>query len=209
MDIEYKGSNCIVITTKYGVTVIDPKISSVGLKDYQGKMSAQLNTQPNFGTHRDDALLIDGPGEYEISGMSVTGIAAQRHTDTPDQGKQATMYRLNNGDISIAVVGHVVPELSEAQLEAFGIVDVLIVPVGGNGYTLDAHAAVQVVRQVEPKIVIPTHYSEPGVTYEVPQAELALFIKELGATPEPTPKLKLKAGAIPEVLTVYELTRTA
>lgn len=208
MDIEYKGANCLVIATKQGVAVVDPKLSRVGLKDYSGKMSVQLATHEDFSI-KSDALLISGPGDYEIGGLSVHGVAAQRHTDTPDDGKWSTMYRLDSGDVSVAILGHVVGQLSEAQAEALGVVDVLILPVGGNGYTLDAHSAVQLIRQIEPKIVVPTHYADKALNYEVAQADLELFVKELGATPEPISKLKLKAGALPEVLTVYELTRTS
>lgn len=209
MEIEYKGANCIVITAKRGNIIIDPKLSQAGLKDYAGKATVQLATQDELSIDRPDTLLLSGPGEYEIEGMSIKGIAAQRHMDTPDQGVLSTIYKLDSGDISIAIIGHIAGQLNESQLEALGVTDVLILPVGGNGYTLDAHAAVQIVRQVEPKIVVPTHYADKALAYEVPQAGLEVFSKELGATPEPVAKLKLKAGSLPEVLTVYELARTS
>ena len=83
------------------------------------------------------------------------------------------------------------------------------VPVGGSGYTLDAHQAVSVVRQLDPKVVIPTHFADKVVRYEVPQMELEPFLKELGAPQyEKTAKWKLK-GPLPEILTVIELERTA
>jgi L-ascorbate metabolism protein UlaG (beta-lactamase superfamily) len=94
------------------------------------------------------------------------------------------------------------------MLEAISVVDILILPVGGYGYTLEPKEAVDLVRAIEPKAVIPTHYAEEGVHYEVPQAPLAEFLKELGATQETLPKLKLKAAQLPDILTVYELTRT-
>jgi L-ascorbate metabolism protein UlaG (beta-lactamase superfamily) len=119
------------------------------------------------------------------------------------------VYRLDIEDYSVAVLGHAYAKLSEEVLETIGVVDILILPVGGYGYTLEPKEAVDVVRAIEPKAVIPTHYDEEGVTFEVPQAPLSEFLKELGATTqEPLPKLKLKAGMLPEVLTVYELTRT-
>lgn len=208
MDIEFKGGNTIVISTKKGVIAVDPKLSLHGLKDYSGKMTTQLLTQHDFGV-ASDAIIMDGPGEYEVQDISLKGIAAQRQIDTPDDGKKATMYRLEAGDVSVAIIGHVVSPLTEAQLEAFGMVDILIVPVGGNGYTLDAHGAAQVVRQVEPKIVIPTYYMDEALQYEVPPMDLEPFLKELATTAEETPKLKLKNGALPEKLTVYKITRTS
>lgn len=209
MDIEYKGANCITLSTKQGTIVVDPKLSQVGLKDYSGKMSVQLATQEGLALKKDDVLLISGPGEYEVEGMSIRGIAAQRHIDTPDQGLKSTMYRVDSGDVSVAILGHIASQLTEIQLESLGVIDVLVIPVGGNGFTLDAHAAVQIVRQIEPKVVIPTHYAEKGINYEVPQAELDTFIKETGVTPAEAAKLKLKAGSLPETLTIHQLTRTA
>ncbi len=47
------------------------------------------------------------------------------------------------------------PKLTDAEQEAIGIVDVMFVPVGGSGYTLDAAGALQLIKAVEPKIVIP------------------------------------------------------
>ena len=83
-------------------------------------------------------------------------------------------------------------KLSDEQLEAMGVVDILILPIGGGGYTLDAVDAAKVIRIIEPKIVIPTHYADKSLQYEVPQDELQLFIDELGAPVETVPKYKVK-----------------
>ncbi len=209
MEIEYKGANCVVIKTKKTSLVIDPKVGLVGLKDQIGRMRVVLATQDRFAVAAEDSVLLDGPGEYEIGDISAKGIPAQVYSDTPDDGKRATMYRLYTNEVSIAVVGHVTSPLSEDQLEGLGVVDIAIVPIGGNGYTLDAHAAIQVVRQLAPKIVIPTHYADPNIKYEVPQMEIDNFIKELGVTTEETPRLKLKNGVINDTLTVVVVQRTA
>lgn len=208
MDIEFKGANCITLSSKAGTLVVDPKLSAVGLKDVTAKVNVVLATQADFAVKPEGALLIDGPGEYEVGGVSVKGIPAQRHIDTPGDGQKATMYRIDSTEASIGIVGHVA-KLSDAQLEALGVLDILIVPIGGNGYTLDAHAAIQLIRQIDPKMVIPTHYADKAVNYEVPQAELEPFLKELGAAHQVAAKLKLKGGTLPETLTVLELTRTS
>lgn len=206
MDIEYKGGNCVVISTKKAIIVVDPRLSDIGLKDVVPKDSIVVATQTDFAIETDE-VAVDRPGEYEIKNISVIGIPARRHIDA--SGKDATMYRIVTGDFSIAVIGHVATPLDETQLEALGIVDIVIIPVGGSGYTLDGHQAVSVVRQIDPKIVIPTHYADKAITYEVPQMELEPFIKELAVPVEETPKLKLKNGILPETLTVYEIQRSA
>lgn len=206
MDIEYKGGNCVVISTKKATIVVDPRLSDIGLKDVVPKDSIVAATQTDFSVETEE-VAVDRPGEYEIKNISIIGIPARRHIDTT--GKGATMYRIVTGDFTVAVIGHVSAPLDDAQLEALGIVDVLIIPVGGSGYTLDSHQAVSVIRQIDPKIVIPTHYADKAISYEVPQMELEPFIKELAAPVEQTPKLKLKNGILPEALTVFEIQRTS
>lgn len=208
MDIEYKGANCITITTKKATVVVDPKLSSVGLKDITPKNAVVIATQPDLLVSGDDAVVIDRPGEYEVRDVSVVGAAAERMIDH-DKSLNATVYRVAIGDVRLAIIGHVAVPLSEEQLEALGVIDILVVPVGGSGYTLDSHQAIGVVRQVDPKVVIPTHYADKAISYEVPQMELEPFLKELSAPQHETlSKWKIK-GPLPEQLTVIELERTA
>ena len=95
------------------------------------------------------------------------------------------------------VTGHIFPKLSDDQLEAIGIVDVMFVPVGGNGYTLDATGALQIVKAVEPKLVVPTHYEDKALNYEVPQASLGDALHTLGMDPkETTTKLQFKVADV-------------
>jgi len=207
MDIEYKGANCVVLNTKKVTITIDPKLSMVGLKDIALKDAIVAVTQSDF-VIPSDGVVMDRPGEYEVRNVTFIGVAAKRLIDH-DDSQQSTMYRMVFGDVTFAVIGHVATPLTEEQLEALGVVDIAIVPVGGGGYTLDAHQAVELVRQLNPKVVIPTHYADKDINYEVPQMELEPFIKELGAEHQTMPTWKIKNGILPEVLTVMELTRTA
>lgn len=209
MEIEYKGANAVVISTKKLDVLVDPRLSQVGLKDISSKHGCIVATQTDLlPTNSGDSLVIDGPGEYEVENISINGVAAERMIDH-DGSKQATVYRLATADVTMAVIGHASAPLSEEQLETLGVVDIALIPVGGNGYTLNAHQAVEVVRQLDPKAVVPTHYADKAVKYEVPQDEVEVFIKELGAQVEELPKLKIKNDQLPESLTVYKLDRTA
>lgn len=209
-EIEYKGGNCVVISSKNTTAVIDGKLSLVGLKDMKVKDKVEIATEQRFLTGDDDAkVVIDGPGEYEVGDLTIRGVSAQRHLDTEADEKMSTIYRLESGDIKIAVIGNVYGVLHEEQLETIGIADIVIIPIGGGGYTLDAMSAATIIRQIEPKIAVPVHYQDSALKYEVPQDELDLFTKELGAPIETTSKLKLKAGAaLPAALTIYQVTRT-
>lgn len=209
-EVEYKGANCIVVSSKKANIVVDPRLSLVGLKDVSVKDAIELATEARFALNSDDArLVIEGPGEYGIADYDIRGIAAQRHLDTENDPLISTIYRIEAGDIRIAVVGNIYEKLREDQLEEIGLIDVLVVPVGGGGYTLDATGAATITRQIDPKIVIPVHYADDAIKYEVPQLDVSTFISELGAPVEEAPKLKLKnANSLPQVLTVYKLERS-
>jgi L-ascorbate metabolism protein UlaG (beta-lactamase superfamily) len=209
-EVEYKGANCVSISTKKGTIVVDPKLSLVGLKDASVKDSIELSTEARFALNADTARLnIEGPGEYGIADFDIHGIAAQRHLDSAADPKATTIYRIEAGEVRVALLGNIYEKITEAQLEEIGLIDVLILPVGGNGYTLDATGAASLTRQIDPKIVLPIHYADPALKYEVQQDSLDVFLKELGAPVEEAPKLKFKQGAaLPEALTIYKLARS-
>lgn len=209
-DIEYKGGNGVVIATKKSTAIVDPKLSLVGLKDLSTKGAVEIATEPRFALSSEDARLnIEGPGDYEIGDFSVHGFSTVRHIDTEDDEKVSTVYRLEVGEARIALIGNIAPQLTEDQLEELGVVDIVIIPVGGGGYTLDATSAAALVRQIDPKVVIPVHYADNALKYEVSQDALETFVKELGAPVEAVSKYKVKgASSLPAVLSIVELTRS-
>lgn len=208
-DIEYKGGNGVVIATKKTTLLADPRLSLVGLKDILVERSVQIATEPRFLVEG-GMLRIDGPGEYEAGDFSIKGVSASRHIDHETQEKLATIYRVDVGDIRMAILGNIAPQLSEEQLEEIGMVDILILPVGGGGYTLDATSAAAYVRQIDPKVVIPVHFADASLKYEVPQDTLEVFTKELGAPIEEVgSKYKIKGiASLPTVLTTVIIQRS-
>jgi L-ascorbate metabolism protein UlaG (beta-lactamase superfamily) len=208
-EIEYKGANSVIISTKKSTLVVDPKLSLVGLKDVSTKDAVELATEGRFALGADTARLnIEGPGEYGVAEFDIKGVAAQRHLDSESEPLISTIYRVEVNETRIAIIGNIYEKLSETQLEEIGLIDVLIIPVGGNGYTLDATGAATITRSIDPKVVIPIHYADAGIKYEVAQDTLETFTKELGAPVEELPKFKLKqAGPLPAVLTTIVLAR--
>lgn len=193
MEIQFYGANCIRLVTKKATIVID---------DLEGTVAKAgdiaLFTGPHKAPKAAVKIAIDQPGEYEVSDVSIQGVIARAHMDEADK-RTATIFKVIAQDVRFVALGHVYPELNDAQLETLGIVDVLTIPVGGNGYTLDGVGALNLIKEIEPKIVIPTHYADKGVNYEVPQAPLEEALKVLAMEPKETvPKLKLKAGEIAE-----------
>lgn len=209
-DIEYKGGNCVIISTKKSKLIADPKLSVVGLKDLAVKDAVELATEQRFLVNDPEArLVIDGPGEFEASDFSIQGIPANRHIDTEAMESLSTIYRIDIGEVRLVLVGNVTDRLSEEQLEGIGVVDMAILPIGGGGYTLDYVSAIALARQIDPKVIIPIHYADTGLSYEVPQDGLEPFVKELGAPVESTLKYRLKSAAVlPAAMSIVEIKRS-
>lgn len=209
-EIEYKGGNTVVLSTKKSTLVIDPKLSVVGLKDLVIRGAVEIATEQRLAVNGQDAqLVIDGPGEYGVGPFDIRGIPAQRHLDTESDEPISTIYRIEIGDVRIGIIGNIYEKLSDAQFEDLGLIDILILPIGGGGYTLDATGAANLVRSIDPRVVIPTHYADSGLKYEVPQGDLKTFVSELGATLETVQKYKVKQPAsIPANLTIVEISRS-
>lgn len=185
MDIQYYGGNCVALSTKGVRIVIDDALAELGLKSVIKAEDVAVFTGTQSGAKPSARLVIDGPGEYEVSGLSIVGIAARAHMD-PEGTRNATMYKIMTDEASFIITGHIYPDLNDDQLEAIGMVDVMIVPVGGNGYTLDPTGALQLAKKIEPKVVIPTHYADEALKYPVEPQTLEQALKNLGMEPKET-----------------------
>lgn len=179
MDLQYYGGNCVVLSNKGVRLVIDDNLADLGLKSVTKPDDVALFTGVHSVPTVQTKLVIDGPGEYEVSASSIIGIGARGHMD-PEKTLSATMYKVMTDDASYLFTGHIFPDLSDDQLEMIGMVDVLVIPVGGNGFTLDPVGALQVIKKVEPKVVIPTHYSDGHERYPVEQQTLEQALQNLG-----------------------------
>jgi L-ascorbate metabolism protein UlaG (beta-lactamase superfamily) len=195
MDLQFFGANCIVLTNKGTRIVIDDNLESLGAKSVTRPDDVAVFTSRQ-AKHPKAKLVFDGPGEYEVADISITGIPSRGHMEEAKNGVGNTMFKLVVGDTSIVVVGHAHPDVSASQLEAIGTIDILFVPIGGSGFTLDPIGALRLVKEIEPKIVIPTHYADTAINYEVPQSDLESALKDMAMIPkERTSKLKIKANS--------------
>lgn len=208
MDIQFHGANCITLNLKHARVVIDDNLGDLGSKSVAKAGDISLFTMAHGDPAQSAKIVIDQPGEYEVSGVSIYGIAARSHMDEEGQ-ETATMYKILAEDLRILVTGHVYPEFTDAQLESIGMVDIMFVPVGGNGYTLDGIGALKLVKKVEPKLVIPTHYDISGLNYPVTQQPLETALKALAMEPKETvSKLKAKAGELGDITQLIVLERS-
>jgi len=198
MDLQFHGANCVSLSHKGQRVVIDDNLAELGAKGIIKPEDVALFTS-RHEADQPARLVLDSAGEYEVSDISIVGLSAQAHTEEKGS-KSATMFKLVIGDLRVLVTGHIYPELNESQLDNIGIVDVLVVPVGGNGYTVDPIGALKLIKNIEPKLIVPTHYADKDLKFPVPQQELAQALKEIGYEPKETvTKLRLKPSELSEV----------
>lgn len=209
VEIEYGGGNALRITSNKQVAVIDPKRSHFGLKDLDAKRAIEIVTAADLAVRDSEAiLLVDGPGEYEVHSYSIKGVAANSYQDMDKNCKDNNIYSIEVDDVKIAILGNIEAKLTEAQLEEIGVVDILILPVGGGGFTLYGKEAAKIVKQIEPKIVVPIHYAGDGLNYEVAQDTEDEFVGELGTAVEKLDRLVIKKVTdLPDNLKVIKLAR--
>lgn len=198
MDITYLGHSSFKLKTKLATLITDPFDSDfVGLK--MGKDEADMVTvshnhsdHNNIGSIENVRKIIDGPGEYEIAGISVIGIASFHDDKSGAERGKNTIYIFEAEGLRLAHLGDLGHELNEKQLEALGEIDILFIPVGGV-YTIGGESALKVARQVEAKITIPMHFKVEGLKGDLNTiADTTSFVKEMGLPVVNTDKLTVK-----------------
>jgi len=203
MVITWYGQSCFKIQSGNTVLFTDPFDKSVGLTPPRGQADIVTISHHHYDHDNAEALnsskpfIIDGPGEYEIKGVNIAGLKTF-HDD--NQGKErgdSTAYVIEIEGIKICHLGDIgQTKLSNEQLEIIDGVDILMIPVGGI-YTVNGEDAVDLINQIEPKIVIPMHYKIPGLSIKLDGVEE--FLKEMGISKkEVVDKLTIKKKELPE-----------
>lgn len=149
----------------------------------------------NVEAVKGDPFIIKGAGEYEVKGIFVEGVFSYHDQSQGKERGTNIIYRFEIEDISVTHLGDLGTELDNKQLERLEGTDILLVPVGGV-YTINAEAAVKVINQIEPRIVIPMHYQVPGLKFKLDALET--FIKAIGVKPRQEEKLKILKKELPQ-----------
>jgi L-ascorbate metabolism protein UlaG (beta-lactamase superfamily) len=143
-----------------------------------------------------DAYVVEGPGEYEVAGVTVRGLPTYHDAQKGAEHGRNTVYVIELDDVRMCHLGDLGHTLDDGTLETIGNVDVLLVPVGG-GATLDGAKAAEVVRQVEPRYVVPMHFGHPSLQTEL--APVDRFLNEMGVPEsEAQNRLSIQASSTSE-----------
>ncbi len=193
MKISWYGHSCFKIKCKETDLIIDPYSDSIGIKMPKIKADAVLITH-NHDDHNNinavsgDPVIINGPGEYELKGVFIYGKRAYHDDKNGEEKGAITMYLIEDEGVKLAHLGDLgQKKLTDDQLEFLDDVDILLVPVGGP-YSLKSADAINVINEIEPRVVIPMHYKIDGVNIDLESVDK--FIKEIGLTPEKMDEFK-------------------
>src|SRR3990167_1302192 len=162
MEIYWSGHSCFRIKGSNATVITDPYAPDAGYS--LGQQAANIVTvshsHPNHSYIQavtNQPRVVSRPGEYEINGVLIIGIGSFHDGESGKTRGKNTIYLMEIDEISICHLGDLGHVLSPEQLEEIDKVDVLLIPVGGES-TINAPLAAEVVRQLEPKIVLPMHY---------------------------------------------------
>jgi len=207
MILYYLGHSCFKLKGRETVVITDPYDKSVFGK-LMPKTKADIVTVSH--SHHDHCavdrvdgspFIINGPGEYEIKGVDIMGIAS---THGPERGKN-TIYIYTIDDLKFCHLGDLGEKLNDRQRETLDGIDVLMIPVGGI-YTLNAKEAAFVTNQLEPKVVIPMHYKTRNLSFNLDPVEK--FLEEIGKEEiKPVDKLVVTPSSLPEEMEVIWLKK--
>lgn len=208
MNINWLGHSCFRIKGSQATVITDPYSPNLGYT--LGKQTAQIVTVSHQHEGHNyvqgiggEPKVIKGPGEYEISGVLIIGVATFHDAERGEKRGKNTAYLINVDEIAVCHLGDLGHVLTARQVEELDNVDVLLLPVGGVS-TISATVAAEIVRQLEPKVVIPMHYQTPVLKRELEPVDR--FLKEIGVTQvNRQPKLSFSKANLPPTTQVFLL----
>ena len=201
MDITWFGHACCRLRDK-GVTIItDPYDKTTGYE--LPRVRADIVTVSHNDPHhacanacKGDPFVIDGPGEYEVKGVFITGIPTYHDKNHGAVHGPNTVYLYEFNGLSVCHLGDLGHVPTQAQIEELSHVDVLLIPAGGN-QCLKAAEAAEVISLLEPRIVVPIHYKTDLTSLNL--TSISTFLKEVGIpAPDPIENLKVTQSSLPE-----------
>ena len=200
MDITWIGHSCFRIKGKEATVITDPFHTSIGynFKKLHADVVTISHSHPSHsclenieGEYRE----IKGPGEYEIKGVFITGIAAFHDNNQGKERGKNTIFVMEVDGVTLCHLGDIGHLPSSSIEEGLSDIGVLFLPVGGFS-TIDSSMAAEIVRKLAPKIVIPMHYKTPALLRDLDSVEN--FLKKLSIKEIlPQSRLSVNRSALP------------
>ncbi len=186
MEITWHGHSCFTIKEK-GATIVTDPYTNLGTKlpslkgDVVTLSDELIETEGNVAEVAGEPHTLSWPGEYDINGVGIEGYSAFHFAKSAETAEKANckvvIYNFFINGFKVCHLSGLGHRLTNELTEAIGDVDILLVPVGGN-LVIDHKKAVEVIEQIDPKLVIPMYYKIDGSKLEISGVED--FLKTVG-----------------------------
>ena len=209
MEIIWLGHSCFLVRGKEQTIITDPYHPDLGYR--LGEPKADIATLSHFHPGHsyiegvaDDPKQIKSPGEYELGGTFITGVASFHDNQKGDLRGKNTIYTIEMDGITLCHLGDLGHPLGPHLIEELGDIDILFLPAGEVS-TIPIDTAAEIIRQLGPPIVIPMHYKTEafgGSLSPVDQFLDKMRIREL----EARPKLSITSSSLPSSTQIVVLS---
>ena len=201
MEIMWYGQSCFRLRDKLATVVTDPYDKSIGyvLPRVRADIVTVSHDHPDHNYVKGvkgEPKVIDGPGEYEVRGVFITGIPTYHDRRKGASRGRNTVFLFDFEGLTVCHLGDLGHVPTQSQVEALSDIDILLIPVGSVS-TINAAQAAEVISLLEPRVVIPMHYKTKSV--KVRLDSVSKFLKEMGLSQLATHEsLKVTKSTLPE-----------
>ncbi|XWX03802.1 MBL fold metallo-hydrolase [Aggregatilineales bacterium SYSU G02658] len=207
LDIHWYGHSCFRLSERGQTTVLtDPYGDTLGLPPQRWKADVVTVSHAQPGHNAIENVkganyVLTGPGEYEIGGTFIYGIAL--HDAESGRPNVAFKFEYPTG-ITALHLGDLAHVPDQSVIQEIGEVHVLMIPVGG-GHGMKAPVAAELIGLIEPTYILPMHYALPGLTIELDPIDR--FLKAMGVSRvQEDETLRVTVSTLPEQPQVVLLT---
>lgn len=200
MQISWYGQSCFKLQGKDIILITDPPDKSVGINSPRTRadivtISHNHLSHNNLEKIKEEPKVINTPGEYNINGINIYGIASFHDKENGAKLGSNNIFVIEIDKIKICHLGDLGHKLSDSQVEAIDGVDILMIPVGETNL-ISVNEAIEIINTIEPKIIIPMHYNLRGLKNKL--SPLSRFSEEMSLkSKKAIPKLSLKYKDLP------------
>lgn len=176
MRIKWLGHSCFKITTSKGIRILtDPFDDNVGYPLPQVEADIVTISHPHFDHNFVDCVkgnfeVVSKVGNFYVKDINITGVHTYHDEENGKKRGDNIAYVFDADGIRLCHLGDLGHVLTPAQVEMIGRVDILLIPVGGT-FTIDAEKALEIVKLLRPKMVIPMHYKTDVLKFNLDSVE--------------------------------------